>query len=194
MIISKNCCHSPCGSVDWNRHSQHTHQRLEHCHSPCGSVDWNIWVIRIRDIGVGHSPCGSVDWNQSWELFSLLDLVTPLAGVWIEIFLSFGLVSQCLVTPLAGVWIEIQFAVWTCSKSLTSLPLRECGLKCFTHLNCAFFNCHSPCGSVDWNYLGDGDNCNAEVTPLAGVWIEIKTTRIYHISGKSLPLRECGLK
>ena len=34
-------------------------------------------------------------------------LVTPLAGVWIEIpfFLNWHMVT--LVTPLAGVWIEI---------------------------------------------------------------------------------------
>ena len=33
--------------------------------------------------------------------------VTPLAGVWIEIFCAPANISYTLVTPLAGVWIEI---------------------------------------------------------------------------------------
>ena len=34
-------------------------------------------------------------------------LVTPLAGVWIEIFKGTGQIWKDNVTPLAGVWIEI---------------------------------------------------------------------------------------
>jgi len=34
-------------------------------------------------------------------------LVTPLAGVWIEIAPSISTVLTQMVTPLAGVWIEI---------------------------------------------------------------------------------------
>jgi len=34
-------------------------------------------------------------------------LVTPLAGVWIEISCGASSGRGCLVTPLAGVWIEI---------------------------------------------------------------------------------------
>ena len=34
-------------------------------------------------------------------------LVTPLAGVWIEIHFGVTFTFNCVVTPLAGVWIEI---------------------------------------------------------------------------------------
>ena len=34
-------------------------------------------------------------------------MVTPLAGVWIEINLAKSISSLAIVTPLAGVWIEI---------------------------------------------------------------------------------------
>ena len=34
-------------------------------------------------------------------------MVTPLAGVWIEIFVRVVINNRIAVTPLAGVWIEI---------------------------------------------------------------------------------------
>ena len=34
-------------------------------------------------------------------------IVTPLAGVWIEIFVAKKIRIHFFVTPLAGVWIEI---------------------------------------------------------------------------------------
>ena len=34
-------------------------------------------------------------------------MVTPLAGVWIEIFITEKVRIHLFVTPLAGVWIEI---------------------------------------------------------------------------------------
>ena len=54
--------------------------------------------------------------------------VTPRAGVWIEIADKSAMISSSRVTPRAGVWIEI------CGKqpyglSSWSLPVRECGLK-----------------------------------------------------------------
>ena len=54
--------------------------------------------------------------------------VTPLAGVWIEIWhLSESRIRLHLVTPLAGVWIEIE-----------------------QYNECVTVRCrHSPCGSVD---------------------------------------------
>ena len=55
-------------------------------------------------------------------------MVTPLAGVWVEIW---NAVESCLhgcVTPLAGVWVEMMND--TLKEIVqTSLPLRECGLK-----------------------------------------------------------------
>ena len=120
-----------------------------------------------------HSPCGSVDWNSGKFFDVLSERVTPLAGVWIEI--------------LELIWWFLH---------LTSLPLRECGLKLFlqkrkrqdgsvtplagvwieiikTTTSTIFYWRHSPCGSVDWN-----------------------TPRVIAspIPTMSLPLRECGLK
>ena len=37
----------------------------------------------------------------------MLDCVTPLVGVWIEMFYHTALIISELVTPLVGVWIEI---------------------------------------------------------------------------------------
>ena len=54
-----------------------------------------------------------------------------------------------------------------------SLPLRECGLKLK-------------------NIRDDFNEIN--VTPLAGVWIEITVLAELVIDASSLPLRECGLK
>ncbi len=54
-------------------------------------------------------------------------MVTPLAGVWIEMLMPSALDAEMTVTPLAGVWIEI-------SKEIRKLR------------NIAG---HSPRGSVD---------------------------------------------
>ena len=54
-------------------------------------------------------------------------IVTPLAGVWIEIARHADSTAVCIVTPLVGVWIEIH--------SHLSQPDQR--------------RCHSPCGSVD---------------------------------------------
>ena len=56
-------CHSPCGSVDWNR-SFWVRCQWWCCHSPCGSVDWNKAKSSIVPSKGIHSPCGSVDWNE----------------------------------------------------------------------------------------------------------------------------------
>ena len=55
-------------------------------------------------------------------------VVTPLAGVWVEIDELEALDQIPAVTPLAGVWVEISLVLLlVCSHA--SLPLRECGLK-----------------------------------------------------------------
>ena len=58
-----------------------------------------------------------------------LSVVTPYAGVWIEILTSSGICIPHSVTPYAGVWIEIMMALPICSSLRASLPTRECGLK-----------------------------------------------------------------
>ena len=77
-------------------------------------------------------------------------MVTPHAGVWIETDCKQMNGCRCRVTPHAGVWIE----TWNASiefEGVTSLPMRECGLKL------------KP-GSFHRQKL--------VVTPHAGVWIE----------------------
>ena len=55
-------------------------------------------------------------------------MVTPLVGVWIEIFLIITKANGKTVTPLVGVWIEIMIV--SGSQFVTkSLPSWECGLK-----------------------------------------------------------------
>ena len=154
MIISKNCCHSPCGSVDWNCHFVETFSS-KYCHSPCGSVDWNcqaetsiplisvtplagVWIeifkLNPTDINVGHSPCGSVDWNAKSFFWSNPD--------------------NCH-SPCGSVdWNSLRPA--SLMSAITSLPLRECGLK----------SCSVSLSALTWT-----------VTPLAGVWIEIYTVQ-----------------
>ena len=120
------------------------------------------------------------------------------------------------VTPLAGVWIEINSSRNTPFMQL-SLPLRECGLKYAKLLGSVQKSRHSPCGSVDWNRscpwlqgtLSSHSPCGSvdwnrylrwywtqgSVTPLAGVWIEIRDPYPLKLGTlPSLPLRECGLK
>ena len=58
-------------------------------------------------------------------------MVTPLAGVWIEIKSAGEDVGAGgSVTPLAGVWIEMATAWQYISTLISSHPSRVCGLKC----------------------------------------------------------------
>ena len=114
----------------------------------CGLKFFKVLIYCILDFR--HSPCGSVDWNCSNRISSTIIVVTPLAGVWIEILFRYHHNKFLCVTPLAGVWIEINKSctIRTCltvtplagvwieivSDALRgfrhmSLPLRECGLK-----------------------------------------------------------------
>ena len=56
-------------------------------------------------------------------------MVTPFAGVWIEITFTFAPSISTFVTPFAGVWIEILEIALSLLGSGRSLPSRECGLK-----------------------------------------------------------------
>ena len=138
------------GTCRRNRHKRH---------SPCGSVDWNTGAYYNGSYSHGHSPCGSVDWNTIL-LTTLLStvVVTPLAGVWIEILMVSWLLSMvfchspCGSVDWNGHWRRIPVS------GMRSLPLRECGLK--------------------WRDSGT-ENYLQNVTPLAGVWIEIIRRLIY---------------
>ena len=60
-------------------------------------------------------------------VFSISALVTPLAGVWVEMLCEYvGVIQENTVTPLAGVWVEMILSAHT-----SHAPSR-----------------HSPCGSV----------------------------------------------
>ena len=135
-------------------------------HSPCGSVDWNNSTAFYNFYCIRHSPCGSVDWNRQEYDDLKGKYVTPLAGVWIEITPFAALTGHDAVTPLAGVWIEI-FGYHSLPSVISSLPLRECGLK----------------------YCRDSqESLLSLVTPLAGVWIEIAVHLPYAFGIKVTPL------
>ena len=59
----------------------------------------------------------------------LKKLVTPFAGVWIEIDYDGVSGDSSGVTPFAGVWIEISVTRFIPVYLIASLPSRECGLK-----------------------------------------------------------------
>ena len=122
--------------------------------------------------------------------------VTPFAGVWIEISFPTASLSQTAVTPFAGVWIEIDKCniKWGAGKSHSlrgsvdwNYGIQQNGYQTISH---------SLRGSVDWNpFLCSNTipsfkslpsrECGLkseeaeivklifEVTPFAGVWIEI---------------------
>ena len=69
-------------------------------------------------------------------------------GVWIEIYIAEKQSLIEKVTPLVGVWIEITY-VREILLSVKSLPLWECGLKYLICKSAGYARCHSPCGSVD---------------------------------------------
>ena len=77
------------------------------------------------------------------------------------------------VTPLAGVWIEISLFVLMYSL-LMSLPLRECGLKLCIPVKKLNTSRSLPLRECGLKFRENGFDVPAgNVTPLAGVWIEI---------------------
>ena len=101
-------------------------------------------------------------------------LVTPLAGVWIEIKRGYHSRGICSVTPLAGVWIEIPCMWITMHCPVLSLPLRECGLKSCSLPDWCISPSSLPLRECGLKYVGLGlSDCIPLVTPLAGVWIEM---------------------
>ena len=120
--------HSLCGSVDWNL-SVISWGSTQVGHSLCGSVDWNAIFVKADDAVVCHSLCGSVDWNFLGCVVQIIHtLVTPCAGVWIEIsVLPFVFcVLPSLPVRECGLKSYIDTFRVVCFKSL---PVRECGLK-----------------------------------------------------------------
>ena len=58
-------------------------------------------------------------------------MVTPLAGVWIEIKQGERLENIESVTPLAGVWIEIRYARSVAMRSAVVTPLAGVWIEIF---------------------------------------------------------------
>ena len=75
-------------------------------------------------------------------------MVTPYAGVWIEIRQKKLTYDKLWVTPYAGVWIEICLLKHS-TDFILSLPTRECGLKFLKDFATASKFSHSLRGSVD---------------------------------------------
>ena len=75
--------------------------------------------------------------------------VTPLVGVWIEMYCAKIKTHKILVTPLVGVWIEIIIVV-NMYKLAQVTPLVGVWIEISVKLSFVYvFVSHSPCGSVD---------------------------------------------
>ena len=79
---------------------------------------------------------------------------------------------------------------------MLSLPSRECGLKYSQPLSCHWYRSSLPsreCG-LKFSAIAYLKGMH-DVTPFAGVWIEIAIRTIFDSKCcRSLPSRECGLK
>ena len=121
-------CHSLRGSVDWNVSLNQSFQIFP-CHSLRGSVDWNFEIRLHRNRVKRHSLRGSVDWNLQVDWYNIPYIVTPFAGVWIEIS-CFDVVRLHSVVSLPSRECGLKSVfLWCLMVLLRSLPSRECGLK-----------------------------------------------------------------
>ena len=106
----------------------------------------------------------------------ILRCVAPHAGAWIEISIDTAFSNSEIVAPHAGAWIEIVLAVCACFKAVSSLPMRERGLKC----ECAG-RPPVPSSSLPMRERGlkstyaEISTASGLVAPHAGAWIEIST-------------------
>ena len=122
-------------------------------------------------------------------------LSLPLRECGLKLWLVRHRKKKYSVTPLAGVWIEMSIVSPLYMADITSLPLRECGLKLLRKTKSKCRSTSLPlreCGLK--SHLTHLIYKLVNVTPLAGVWIEILPASQDSSSRRSLPLRECGLK
>ena len=121
------------------------------CHSPCGSVDWNSCIFKIFIRLFSHSPCGSVDWNFEsiiTNFGALLSLPLWECGLKSPWSVACSVLAWSLPLWECGLKLEDTEVEY---QRRWSLPLWECGLKYLSHCKtCTQFR-HSPGGSVDWN-------------------------------------------
>ena len=77
------------------------------------------------------------------------DLVTPRAGVWIEMSTTSSIKIKPTVTPRAGVWIEIAAITWIILLTQVT-PRAGVWIEIKNdELSSILSASHSPCGSVD---------------------------------------------
>ena len=83
-----------------------------------------------------------------------------------------------LVTPLAGVWVEILMSMGS-NWNILSLPSRECGLKFLRQPYQGFSEIVTPLAGV-WVeiFLRLDSHLPDFVTPLAGVWVEMDWIKV----------------
>ncbi len=82
-------------------------------------------------------------------------VVTPLAGVWIEIGFGRAVMCATIVTPLAGVWIEIHSSVLAQSIARVT-PLAGVWIEMWMMMEIVIVGAgHPPRGGVDRNELLD---------------------------------------
>ena len=90
-------------------------------------------MAKIIDVGIANGDMSYI--IQRGVILVAIQIISDINGL-------------VMVTPLAGVWIEIT-SHYTIIGGDWSLPLRECGLKLVSAHMGARTGGHSPCGSVD---------------------------------------------
>ena len=150
---------------------------------------------QYKKIVHGQPPCEAVSWNTFKQARALLNNVSLLVRLWVEI------VSVGTMIPRAG-----------------SASLWGCELKCCRDINCKQCLCQPPCEAVSWNYgqrfpsIGGYNRqppceavswnnypvfqlCGPIVSLLVRLWVEITYLHLhYHLSAPSASLWGCELK
>ena len=100
-----------------------------------------------------------------------------------------------VVTPYAGVWIEISFITSATSSMISSLPTRECGLKYHQILTVVNDVSSLPTRECGLKFLSFGDGfIYALSLPTRECGLKYLHACIVSKLYQSLPTRECGLK
>ena len=104
------------------------------------------------------------------------DIVAPHAGAWIEMALFLLIAVFSVVAPHAGAWIEILRCLVN-PVLLTSLPMRERGLKCSYAEKRIGKKQSLPMRERGLKFMPQEDGReNGAVAPHAGAWIEMVTS------------------
>ena len=103
--------------------------------------------------------------------------------------------ALALVTPLAGVWIEILKGKTIEDVAGTSLPLRECGLKSQRRKADNMAKASLPLRECGLKYVHTALKKQYKLSlPLRECGLKFTQSAENTTQDSSLPLRECGLK